>query len=321
MPQHLALHGDKVPGDALVRSYSAEEGVSLPYAVTVEISTSDTAFRVHDCLQHRTLLERVNLRSGKDRATTAWFSAVNRTRLTLTRRKIVRTESDEGKPTLSQVARLASTNVERSVVDILREFERVAGQRGARLDLRGKGLTELPEEIGLLDGVAEIDLSGNFLKTLPWSFALLRQLRVLNLTGNDLTWLPEDLCGLTELTSLKVGWNAIKEVSPAISGLTHLEVLHLGSNKLERLRSELFDLTSLRWLNVSGNRLKSLHPNVGKLKELRYLEIFDNPFTLLPDEVWTLPKLEWICVDVDQWQRLPEAIRDRKRGTPEVRVA
>ena len=57
MPQHLALHGDKVPGDALVRSYSAEEGVSLPYAVTVEISTSDTAFRVHDCLQHRTLLE------------------------------------------------------------------------------------------------------------------------------------------------------------------------------------------------------------------------------------------------------------------------
>ena len=57
MPQHLSLFGDALPGDVQVHAYSAHEGISLPYAVDVEISTSDSSFRIDDCLQRRALLE------------------------------------------------------------------------------------------------------------------------------------------------------------------------------------------------------------------------------------------------------------------------
>ncbi|MFT3772973.1 MAG: type VI secretion system tip protein TssI/VgrG [Minicystis sp.] len=57
MPSHLTLHGDKLPSDVLVRSYRAREGISLPYAIDVEISTTDASFRVDDCLRQRVLLE------------------------------------------------------------------------------------------------------------------------------------------------------------------------------------------------------------------------------------------------------------------------
>ncbi|APR88050.1 Putative vgr related protein [Minicystis rosea] len=57
MPQHLTLHSDKLPPDVQVRSYRANEGISLPYAVDVEISTTDAGFCIDDCLQHHALLE------------------------------------------------------------------------------------------------------------------------------------------------------------------------------------------------------------------------------------------------------------------------
>ena len=57
VPQHLTLLGDKLPRDVQVRSYRAEEAISRPYAVDIEISTADLSFQSDDCLQHRLLLE------------------------------------------------------------------------------------------------------------------------------------------------------------------------------------------------------------------------------------------------------------------------
>jgi type VI secretion system secreted protein VgrG len=57
VPPHLILHGGKIPADVQVHSFRADEGVSLPYAVDVEFSTTDAAFNIDDCLQHRALLE------------------------------------------------------------------------------------------------------------------------------------------------------------------------------------------------------------------------------------------------------------------------
>jgi type VI secretion system secreted protein VgrG len=55
--RHLGLFGDKIPADAEARSYRAEEGISLPYAIDVVFSTADATFRAADCLQRRVLLE------------------------------------------------------------------------------------------------------------------------------------------------------------------------------------------------------------------------------------------------------------------------
>jgi type VI secretion system secreted protein VgrG len=57
VPLHFTLHGDSLPADVRVNAYRADEGVSLPYAVEIEISTSESAFRIDDCLQRRMLLE------------------------------------------------------------------------------------------------------------------------------------------------------------------------------------------------------------------------------------------------------------------------
>ena len=57
MPGHIVLLGDKLPADAVVHTYRADEGISLPYSVEVEFSTADAAFRVDDCLNNRAVLE------------------------------------------------------------------------------------------------------------------------------------------------------------------------------------------------------------------------------------------------------------------------
>ncbi|WP_437972510.1 type VI secretion system tip protein TssI/VgrG [Sorangium sp. So ce260] len=54
---HIVLAGGGLPSDVRVQSYEAHEAISLPYAVCVEISTSDPSFRVDACLQRRMLLE------------------------------------------------------------------------------------------------------------------------------------------------------------------------------------------------------------------------------------------------------------------------
>ncbi|WP_437522415.1 type VI secretion system tip protein TssI/VgrG [Sorangium sp. So ce726] len=54
---HIILKGGGLASDVRVLSYEAHEAISLPYAVRVEISTSDPSFRVDACLQRRMLLE------------------------------------------------------------------------------------------------------------------------------------------------------------------------------------------------------------------------------------------------------------------------
>ncbi|XXT25585.1 type VI secretion system tip protein TssI/VgrG [Sorangium sp. So ce429] len=54
---HIVLAGRGLPADVRVHSYEADEAISVPYAVRVEISTSDPSFRVDACLQRRVLLE------------------------------------------------------------------------------------------------------------------------------------------------------------------------------------------------------------------------------------------------------------------------
>lgn len=61
---HMILSGERLPHDVRVRAYDAYEGISQPYAVNVEISTSSSAFRASDCLQTRMLLQVVDGRGG-----------------------------------------------------------------------------------------------------------------------------------------------------------------------------------------------------------------------------------------------------------------
>ena len=70
------------------------------------------------------------------------------------------------------LARIEGGSADRIMSDIFHELDLVARRGDTRLDLRGKGLEELPEEIGALDTVTELYLSDNALKKLPWSLSL-----------------------------------------------------------------------------------------------------------------------------------------------------
>ncbi|MEJ7735644.1 MAG: type VI secretion system tip protein TssI/VgrG [Polyangiaceae bacterium] len=52
----FTLSGEKLPADAETLRYLAEEAVSLPYTVEVELATTDVAFRIEDCLRTRMAL-------------------------------------------------------------------------------------------------------------------------------------------------------------------------------------------------------------------------------------------------------------------------
>jgi type VI secretion system secreted protein VgrG len=53
----IALVSDVLPHDAIAHGYRAHEGVSLPFEVDVQLSTTDASFHVDACLQHRMTLE------------------------------------------------------------------------------------------------------------------------------------------------------------------------------------------------------------------------------------------------------------------------
>jgi type VI secretion system secreted protein VgrG len=60
----ISLFGDALPSDALVHGYDAQEGISQPYAVEVELSTEDTSFVADACLRTRMLLATTSARGA-----------------------------------------------------------------------------------------------------------------------------------------------------------------------------------------------------------------------------------------------------------------
>jgi Leucine-rich repeat (LRR) protein len=61
--------------------------------------------------------------------------------------------------------------------------------------LSNNGLTELPQDFGLLENLKKIDLSSNELTSLPTSFYRLKELQWLDLKGNPIQTLLPDIVG------------------------------------------------------------------------------------------------------------------------------
>jgi Leucine-rich repeat (LRR) protein len=102
---------------------------------------------------------------------------------------------------------------------------------GTRLDLSGRGLTELPKSVLQRTDLTELDISNNRLTgALPAEIRMLTNLKVLNASNNSMTGVPAE-----------------------VGQLQKLEVLDLSNNKLTGLPNELGNLKNLRTFNLSGN--------------------------------------------------------------------
>jgi hypothetical protein len=130
------------------------------------------------------------------------------------------------------------------------------------LDLRQKGLTEMPDTV---------------LKS--------RQLKVLLLSENQLALLPAQIGELKSLQCLELAGNQLDLVPAQIGELKNLQSLNLSGNRLNSLPNQIGELKNLQSLNLSGNRLDSLPAQICELKKLQSLDLSFNQLQTLPVQI------------------------------------
>lgn len=163
---------------------------------------------------------------------------------------------------------------------------------GESLDLKGLGLTSLPEHFGNLHQLKELDLSNNTLGELPRSAENLKKLEVLNLENNAMLEFPPVIGGMKALRVLSLAQNiltSLGSISRYSDQFRNLEVLNLGKNAIENFSLNLSDFAKLQELYLNNNRLTALPEDIGYLKKnLAILNISHNPIKSLPDSIFKL---------------------------------
>jgi hypothetical protein len=151
-------------------------------------------------------------------------------------------------------------------------IEAAVEERPEVLDLSGKGLDELPAQIGMLTELAALDLS-----------------------RNRLTKLPAEIGRLTKLEELILSENRLVDLPAEVGELMELRKLVLDNNRLVSLPVEIGRLRQLRDLHVIENALTKLPAEIGQLVNLQYLWLQHNQLTALPVELCQMSRLnDWV---------------------------
>lgn len=96
-----------------------------------------------------------------------------------------------------------------------------------QLHLTDAGLTELPDEIGLLDSLSAICVDNNKLLTIPPSIYKLPLLQRIDAEGNAITEIPDTVGQARNLVQIDLDGNNVKSVSPRIALCRALKRLNL----------------------------------------------------------------------------------------------
>jgi internalin A len=168
---------------------------------------------------------------------------------------------------------------------LLEQIEQAKRDGDTILDLSGKGLTELPPEIGQLDQLTSLLVYNNRLTSLPPQIVQLTSLTVLNVARNELTSLPASIGQLTLLTTLAVGNNPLTELPAEIGQLKWLQHLHVHECRLSVLPSEIGQLKELRIFQLQRNPLTALPPEIAQLESLTDLRFDYGGLTDPPPEI------------------------------------
>jgi Leucine rich repeat len=134
-------------------------------------------------------------------------------------------------------------------------------KRVVELNLKGLGLTVLPDGVGQLSALRKLDVSDNALATLPASLTHLRALRSFDAFGNRLQALPDSIGAMRSLQFLVLRSNHLKYLPVSIGRLVALELLDLQDNVLADLPLAMTALGPLV-LALDGNALCTLSPSL-----------------------------------------------------------
>ena len=177
-----------------------------------------------------------------------------------------------------------------------------------KLNLSGRGITELPPEIRLLESLEKLDLSNpentpvelqNQLTTLPPEIAELGDLQELFLTRNQFTTFPDVVAELQNLRILNLGGNQLSSLPPQLTQLRSLREFYLHNNKFQTIPPVVFELECLEKVNLAGSPVAEIDPAIGALSNLKEFVLGGSLLTSLPDVVASLSQLEtlwlWGC--------------------------
>ncbi|NXJ05367.1 MFHA1 protein, partial [Odontophorus gujanensis] len=213
------------------------------------------------------------------------------------------------------------------------------------LNLSGRGLEELPEEVGAalsglrvlslrrnrlcrlpaaalrhLGRLAELDLSHNRLRGLGDGRALagLQGLRKLSLSHNELgaesPGLPPRLAELARLEELDLSFNRLRCLPEGLGCLRHLRALDIDHNLLPCFPTPLLELAALEELDCSGNRhLGALPEGIAALHRLKILWLSGTGLSALPEGLCQLGALESLMLDGNQLRTLPAGFSGLQR--------
>ena len=161
--------------------------------------------------------------------------------------------------------------------ELLEIINQAARDGRTNLDLSGKGISELPDEIGQLANLQILDLRNNQLKTVPESLGQLANLQELYLYNNQLKTVPDSLGQLANLQELYLFSNQLKTVPESLGRLANLQWLDLDNNQLTTVPDSLGQLANLQELDLDNNQLKTVPSSLARLEKIRHFRLGGNP--------------------------------------------
>lgn len=203
-----------------------------------------------------------------------------------------------------------------------------AARKSGQLNLSGRGLTEVPQNVYRLNvdtpeeanqnlsfgasdrwweqtDLTKLLLSSNQLTVLSDDIRQLSALTTLDLHDNQLSSLPAALGELEQLQQLRLSHNQLSVLPVEVCVLKNLRSLTLQQNVLENLPEELGQLENLTELTLSNNRLKCLPSSLGCLTFLQKLDLSHNLLTCLPDSLAKLASLKVLDCSNNQLTDVP----------------
>lgn len=147
--------------------------------------------------------------------------------------------------------------------DLERQLQRLSTlPKLKKLDISGRGIEVIPENIGNLTHLEHLALGSNYYETLPKSLIKLRKLNTLSLAltgkiGNTTPLLfPTEIFALSNLQTLVI-YGRLKEIPLGFSSLSKLTTLSLSIRDLQTLPDDISTLTNLKHLYLTAYGIQS----------------------------------------------------------------
>ncbi|XP_054880076.1 leucine-rich repeat-containing protein 40 isoform X2 [Poeciliopsis prolifica] len=206
-----------------------------------------------------------------------------------------------------------------------------AARKSGQLNLSGRGLTEVPQNVYRLNidepaeaqenvsfggsdrwweqtDLTKLLLSSNQLTQLSEDIKLLPALTILDLHDNQLSTLPSALGELQELLELRLSHNKLSSLPTEVCSLNNLRSLTLQQNLLETVPEEIGELGNLTELDLSNNLLKHLPSSVGHLSALQKVSLCHNKLSSLPDSLGQLANVKLLDCSHNQLTDVPDSL-------------